>query len=209
MSSTELGRRIRSVLAEPSNAQSSLDSTLLYAESLVRGLDGGDTDVRLKALESDLQTIHSDIVARSNNPRHTEVFLSVLSRLAPVMSSSSIISEWFDVCLRPALRNPELSFAAVRHAKDLVIAALHNLADQYSKLVSDFRRRLLELYLRDVINEGSSEDILEWAEMDEKERNVKAKWKANLEEIILRDGSERPAVSDGLPDTKATVELMP
>jgi hypothetical protein len=195
MSTTELGRRMRSLLGETQIGFASLGPVLSNVDAFVNELRGSENDERLRALEADLQTIHGDVVARSDDPRQTELFLAALSRLSPIMSSSSIISDWFDVCLRPALRNSELSPAAVRHAKDLIITALHNTVEQYSKLVSDFRRRLLDLYLRDVVNEGSGEDVLEWAEMDQKERDVKTTWKSNLEEIILIHGSERPAVS--------------
>jgi hypothetical protein len=195
MSPAELSRRIRALLLEPSPSPSTLENTFSLVDLFITELNGSEEDERLKILEGDLQTIYGDIVVRSDGSQQTELFLAVLNRLSPLLSSSSIISEWFDVCLRPALRNPLLSPRATQHAKDLVIAALHNLAAQYSKLVSDFRRRLLDLYLRDVHNDGSGEDALEWAEMDQKERDVKTVWKTNLEEIIIRHGSERPAVS--------------
>jgi hypothetical protein len=191
----QLSHRLRTAFHEPSSNSSIFETNLLHVDAFIDAVNATGNDELLRNFASDLRGIYSDIVARSDNPQHTELFIAVLSRLAPVLSSSSIISDWFDVCLRPALRNPELSAQAIRHAKDLIFAALHSVVDQYSKLVSDFRRRLLDLYLRDAFNEGAGADILEWAEMGQRERDVKTVWKTNLEDILIKHGTERPAAS--------------
>ena len=61
--------------------------------------------------------------------------------------------------------------------------------------MGDFRRRLMDLYLLDAFNESSGDDALEWAELEQSQREQKACWKANLEDVLVSVGLERPAVS--------------
>ena len=60
--------------------------------------------------------------------------------------------------------------------------------------VREFRRRLMDLYLLDAYNESSGEDVLEWAELDDAQKEAKACWKANLEDVLVRVGLQRPQV---------------
>jgi hypothetical protein len=194
--STELGRYLRVLLQGTSPDPGVLENVLPQVDSFVAQVQAGEIETeQLRSVEEELQSLHNEIVARSDGSYQTELLLQILDRLSPALSSSSIISEWFDTCLRPALRESTLPHEAVRHAKNIVIAALHNPAEQYSKLVTDFRRRLLDLYLRDALDEGSETDILEWSEMDQGERAAKTAWKVNLEDILIIHSTEHPSVS--------------
>jgi hypothetical protein len=117
----------------------------------------------------------------------------VLHHLRPILSSTSIIATWFDLVLRPALREPKLPTASVNYAKELIICALEN--SQNSDKVREFRRRLLDLYLLDAFNEGSWDDVLEWAGLDQEQRDRVTHWKSNLDDLLIKFGLERPAVS--------------
>ncbi|KAI1795805.1 hypothetical protein LXA43DRAFT_989612 [Ganoderma leucocontextum] len=157
----------------------------------------------LYQLEEELQGIYDDLLCHALFPQ-AELFLAFLYHLRPVLSSSSIISTWFDLVLRPTLREPKLPLSAVNHAKELIISALDpgsNFSDaedgsleakKQKERVGDFRRRLMDLYLLDAHNESSGDDVLEWAELDQDQREKKACWKSNLEDVLVRVGLERP-----------------
>ncbi len=147
---------------------------------------------RIFRLEEELQEIcHEGLVYVTLES--TEIFLAVLYHLGPTLPPTSVMS-WFDLVLRPALREPKLPTQAVNHAKDLIISSLHKANGACIEKVKDFRRRLMELYLLDAFNEGSGEDILEWAELTQEDRHKRTHWKHNLEDILLRSGNERPEV---------------
>ncbi|KAI0670310.1 hypothetical protein C8Q78DRAFT_1191212 [Trametes maxima] len=156
----------------------------------------------LHQLEDELQVIYDDVVGHALFPQ-AELFLAFLYHLRPVLPSSSIISTWFDLVLRPTLREPRLPLPAVNYAKELIISALDpgsNFSaeedsvemEKQKERVGDFRRRLMDLYLLDAYNESSGDDVLEWAELDEEQREKKACWKANLEDVLVRVALERP-----------------
>lgn len=136
-----------------------------------------------------------------SNVRQVETFLTILHHLAPVMSPTSIIS-WFEVVFRPALREPRLATTPLNYAKELIVQALKINQGVYSdatpnltERVTGFRRRLYELYLLDAFNEGSKDDVLEWTSLEEEERQKLSCWKENLEDILIRYGSENPEVN--------------
>ncbi|KAF9264764.1 hypothetical protein L218DRAFT_899786 [Marasmius fiardii PR-910] len=137
-------------------------------------------------LDQELQSVYDEVVDHS--PSHVQLFLALLFHLKSLLSPSSIIESWFDLVLRPALRLPKLSTPAVQQARDLVLFALCSDEAACQRKVFEFRRRLLDLYLLDAFNEGSGEDVMEWEELDRAEREKRAFWKSNLEEILLRFG---------------------
>ena len=108
--------------------------------------------------------------------------------------------------LRPALREPKLAVEAVNHAKEVIVSALnpiHRIKNEMTtdadkekrrEKVKNFRRRLMDLYLLDAFNESSGDDVLEWAELDDAQKERKACWKANLEDVLVRIGLQRPQV---------------
>ncbi|KAJ7136538.1 pyrroline-5-carboxylate reductase dimerization-domain-containing protein [Mycena crocata] len=167
------------------------DLLALTDEFVLECASTGEPEVAVFQLEEQLHQIHGDVVDHASL-RHTQVFLAVLHHLRPILPSVSIISSWFDLVLRPALREPKLPAPALNHAKELVVSALRKDDNRYADKVADFRRRLLDLYLLDAFNEGSGVDVLEWAELDAPQREKKTRWKANLEDILLKSGQERP-----------------
>lgn len=185
MSVSAVYRQVRSLLEESADAPP-LAEALLTVDSFV--LDCAEQDVPLHNLDDELQVIHHDLVDHSSFS-HTEIFLAVLHHLRPILSSTSIISIWFDLVLRPALREPKLPTGAVNHAKELIVYALEG--TQNLDKVSEFRRRLLDLYLLD----ASGDDVLEWADLDQEQRDRRMHWKMNLEDILVKFGLERPVVS--------------
>ncbi|KAJ7632495.1 hypothetical protein FB45DRAFT_912598 [Roridomyces roridus] len=173
-----LARQVRSVL-ETENG--SLTDLLSYVDDFVQSAPSDQQ----QGFEEQLHQLH-DVVDHSS-PHHTQVFLAVLHhlRLAPC----SIISSWFDLVIRPALREPNLAVPAVNYAKELVLSALC----QSDPRVPDFRRRLLDLYLLDAFNEGSGHDLVEWAALDSLRREQQTRWKLNLQDILLTFGEKCPA----------------
>ena len=165
-----------------------------------------ESSALLSQLEDELQQIYHEVLGHSLLP-HAEVFLAFLFRLKPVLHARSIISTWFDLVLRPALREPKLSLLAINHAKLLILNALDPNSnfmgadgdgaeiEKQKERMGDFRRRLMDLYLLDAFNESSGDDALEWAELEQSQREQKACWKANLEDVLVSVGLERPAVS--------------
>ncbi|KAJ7105763.1 hypothetical protein C8R43DRAFT_1100098 [Mycena crocata] len=186
---SSLAREVRAVLE--SESASVADLLALTDEFVLECASAGEPEVAVFQLEEQLHQIHGDVVDHASL-RHTQVFLAVLHHLRPILPSVSIISSWFDLVLRPALREPKLPAPALNHAKELVVSALRKDDDRYADKVADFRRRLLDLYLLDAFNEGSGVDVLEWAELDGPQREKKTRWKANLEDILLKSGQERP-----------------
>lgn len=147
-------------------------------------------------LEDELITIHRE-VGHELTPRQTEIFLAVLYHLRTILSPISIIISWFDLVLRPALREPRLPLVALHEASDLVVLALEIDTDdeEVHAKVSAFRRQLVHLYLLDAFNEGSGDDVITRAELDELSREKKERWKLNLEGILLKHGIHQPGVS--------------
>ncbi|KAI0818775.1 hypothetical protein BC629DRAFT_1579276 [Irpex lacteus] len=193
-SSSDISRQLRLLLANPSD-EPSLSSFLDNVDALVAEcLHTQNSAGVLEQLEEDLQTIYHDVIDQSESS-HNRIILSVLYHLRPILPSVSIISTWFDLVLRPALREPKLPEETVTHAKELIVSALSPVK-QVRDAVSDdpdkdkrreksreFRRRLMELYLLDAYNESSGEEVLEWAELDDAQKETKACWKSNLEDV--------------------------
>ena len=189
MASTPIAQRLRQVLEKRSDA-SALPSLLAQVDRFC--VDRPASEQSLVKLEEELQVVHQDFCHSSLH--HTEVFLSVLYHLSPALSPNSVISTWWDLVLRRALRIPKLSTAAVNHAKELINVGLQKSDACSTEKTRGFRRRLLDLYLHDAYNEGSAEDILGWSQLDKKQREEKMHWKSNLEDVLLAFGMSLPAV---------------
>jgi len=187
-----LPRQIRSTLENGPDALPTNDLLVIIDEFITECTQEKEPEILIFHLEEDLHFIHHDVVDYACL-RQTEVFLAVLYHLGPLLPPTSVIS-WFDLILRPALREPKLPTQAVYHAKELIISALQKTNEIYAEKLGDFRRRLLELYLLDAFNEGSGDDVLEWAELSAEERRKRTHWKHNLEDILVKFGNERPEV---------------
>ncbi|KAJ7685064.1 hypothetical protein DFH06DRAFT_1157285 [Mycena polygramma] len=189
MSATLL-RQVRAVLE--TEGSSIADLLTLTDDFVLECSSAPEPEVLAFQVEEQLHHLHDDVVDHSSL-HHTEVFLAVLHHLCPILPSVSIISSWFDLVLRPALREPKLPVPTVTHAKELIVSALCKEDDRYPEKIAEFRCRLLDLYLLDAFNEGSGDDVLEWAELDDLQREKKTRWKSNLEDILLKYGQERPS----------------
>lgn len=192
MQNINLPRQVRSVLESLPDALPLHELLILIDDFVLECTSSPEPEVLLFQLEEELQTVHNEVVDHSSLLQ-TEVFLAVLYHLCPILPSTSVIS-WFDIVLRPALREPKLPTPTVNHAKELIILALQKTEESYVEKVKEFRRRLMDLYLLDALNEGSGEDVLEWAELDEEQRDKRSHWKWNLEDVLLKFGTERPEV---------------
>jgi hypothetical protein len=131
---------------------------------------------------------HSDL-------RQFSGFLSLLHALLPSLPPSSIISSWWDLALRPALRTPKLNQLSVSQAKELV---LHGMSGGEESKASEFRRRIVDLYLLDVLSDSSGDDAVETAKMEAEEQELRRCWKMHLEGILLSDGIRRPKVRSAM-----------
>ncbi|KAG7092375.1 hypothetical protein E1B28_008733 [Marasmius oreades] len=187
MELAELSRQVRLVCESALSQADLLASADDFVES---SLLSSDIETISSRLDQELQSVYVEVVDHS--PSHVQLFLALLFHVKSLLSPSSIISSWFDLVLRPALRLPKLSTPAVQQARELVLFALSSDKLACQKKVVEFRRRVLDLYLLDAFNEVSDEDVLEWAELDGAEREKRAFWKSNLEEILLRLGESRP-----------------
>ncbi|KAI0934089.1 hypothetical protein AcV5_006053 [Taiwanofungus camphoratus] len=212
MSATDVARPLRALLESAPDAPP-LPSLLAIADSVVSVLRTSSAPgPLLLSLEDELQAVYDDVINHAV-PAQGEIFLAVLHRLRPVLPPASLIETWFDLVLRPALREPRLAAPAADQAKELILAALdpdngipagllsgaemgaevpEEERDKQRDKVGRFRRRLMELYLLDAFNESSGDDVLEWAKLDSSQREKKAFWKANLEDVLVRLGLERP-----------------
>jgi hypothetical protein len=192
MQNSNLARHVRSVLESLPDALPRHELLNLTDQFVLECSASQEPHVQLSQLEEDLQKVLHDV--DHSALFQTEVLLEVLYHLGPILPPTSVIS-WFDIVLRPALREPKLLTTTLNHAKELIIVALRDTQETFLEKVGDFRRRLLDLYLLDAFNEGSGNDVLEWAELDEEQREKRTHWKLNLEDILLKFAAERPQVS--------------
>lgn len=193
MSNSALSRQVLAVLK---NAPDAIPLTDLLAaiDTFVSEIkSSAASHAQLFQLEEDLHAIHNEVVDYSSL-QQGETILAILFHLKDVLPSTSVIS-WFDLVLRPALREPKLATEAVKHAQDLVISALKRTNEAYVDKIEGFRKQLLELYLLDAFNEVSEDDVLEWAELNDEKRQQRTHWKHNLEDLLLRFGDVCPKVS--------------
>ncbi|TFK54957.1 hypothetical protein OE88DRAFT_1717047 [Heliocybe sulcata] len=191
MSIPDLARYLRQVLDDASDIQVTNHLAPLVEPLIAEYCSSPEPDTIRTRLDDELLTIHKDVLEHTS-PRHLDIFLTALQDLQPILSPCSVISTWFDIILRPALRDPKLPDATVNRAKELIISALHRRSDDYSEKIREFRRRLLDLYLLDAHNEGSGEDVLEWAALDQDQRGKRTCWKENLEDTLARYSLEQP-----------------
>ena len=188
---SEVARQLR-LLLENSPQASSEDELYAFVDNFVhRWTTAEEPEQLLSAFEDELQAIHRDAVNHDSYV-HAGLILGVLGHLAPALTAAAIIEAWWDLVLRPALREPRLSRAALGHAKDLTLIALERPCDDERQ--ANFQRRVLDLYLLDAFNESSSDDIIEWAEFPEEDRHRRQTWKTNLEDVLVRYGLRQSEV---------------
>ncbi|KAA1469542.1 hypothetical protein DENSPDRAFT_816598 [Dentipellis sp. KUC8613] len=191
MTTTELIRQLRLSLGSSPQAEKLEGVLALVDQFVLECASSPEPEVLLFHLEDELQAVHRDVFHHEQF-HQMELFLSVLYHLTPVLSPTSLISTWFELILRPALREPKLPNTAIAQAKDLVLTALKQKDENYSEKQGEFRRRILDLYLLDAFNEGSGEDMLEWADLPQAQREKRNVWKSNLEDILVKFGMDEP-----------------
>ena len=192
MSIAVLSNQLRLALEDPADKYSREQALSAVDEFVAGCLCSEEPEAQLFRVEEELQIIHDGVVDHTSLG-HTEVFLDVLNHLRPLLSPTSIISTWFDLVLRPALREPKLPTSSVIHAKELIIFAAENEDRRYPEKVREFRRRLMD-HLLDAYNEGFGDDILEWTKLDLRQRDKRHLWKSNLEDALVKFGLKRPVV---------------
>ncbi|KAF5391254.1 hypothetical protein D9757_001967 [Collybiopsis confluens] len=203
----DLGRQLRHIFIEAPEAIS-LAELLSLVENLASSGPLHDDQAFSTQLELELSTIHSEFLDHSVL-YHAQVLLAVLYHLRERLTPSTIITFWFDIVLRPALRTEKLATVSVGHAKELILCAMRERTEeesQYREKINEFRTRLFDLYLLDTLNEGSQDDLLEWTELDVAQREKKAFWKDNLEDILLKFADMCP---DALLTSLCTHFLVP
>lgn len=189
---SDLARQVRLLLEDAPDA-SSLSQVVDSIQCAVAEWSSSPS-AEPQILLSSLEDIYHDVINHALF-RQVDTLLTILYHLRPVIPATSIISTWFDLVLRPALREPKLPTSGVKCAKELILAALEKPENDNAEMLKNFRRRLLDLYLLDAYNESSGDDALEFAELDQDQRDKKARWKANLQDVLVMFGLKRPKVS--------------
>ena len=195
MVSVDLTKPFRSVLTEPTN-ETLYNDFISQVDTRIDQVSSSDDKKQAGAeFEEELHKIYAEDVDFTQHILSLELFLQILGRSQPILPVCSVISTWFDLVLRPALREPRLAPSAKECAKELVVAGLKDDEDIPEK-VREFRRRLVDLFLLDALNENFGSDILEWVELNEQQREKNRLWSENLEDVLIRFGLLIPEVSD-------------
>ena len=192
MSDAELAKQLQGHLEEQKNDQdlfTFFQRLDVRVEELARL---SDQDQRKRSFKDILKNVYQKDVDPSNL-RHVSIYLELMYHCRKLFSAEAFISNWFDLILRPALREPKLATVHVEHAKELILSSLEPNEEITEKLLG-FRRHLVDLFLFDAYNESSGKDILVWADMDETQREKGMCWKQNLQDILLRFGIEETKV---------------
>ena len=175
--SLDISRRIRAAL-DSSSPTKSLPEVLTVIDDFVQQQQETDLAV-LDQLQSEVESMYKELVDHSL-PANVEAFVSILHAFLPVFKPIDVITCWWDLLLRAALRDPRLPAKALQQVKVITLRGL--LPD--SPKVPEFRRRIIQLYLLDVHDEISRRDVLEHATMNTNERRIQQLWKRNLGDIL-------------------------
>lgn len=189
----DLTKPFRSLLTDPTNETLYNDLITQVDERIGQITTSSDKKQAEADFEEELHKIYDEDVDFTIHILSLELFLQILGHSQSILPVCSIISTWFDLVLRPALREPRLAPSAKEHAKELVVAGLKDDAD-FTEKVQEFRRRLVDLFLLDALNETFGSDILEWVELNEQQREKNRLWSENLEDILIRFGLLIPEV---------------
>ena len=164
-----------------------------FLARLTSSTDCASTIARVEELLQDIY--HTDV--DHSTPDHACIVVAFLHQIRKQLPAASIISTWFDLLLRPAMREPRIRKDTIDQVQDLVVGALKDSKASNSKQ-EEFAKRLLELYLLDAPNLSSGEEALEKVSLDRDERRRRKFWKNNLESTLLAFAVKNPAVSFSL-----------
>lgn len=193
MIAIDLAKSFRSLLADPTN-EAFCNDLVSQVDARIGQITSSDDKKQAETdFEEELHKIYDEDVDFSKHVLPLELFLQILTHSQSVVPVSSIVSTWFDLVLRPALREPRLAPSSKEHAKELIVAGLDDDEDVPEK-VQGFRRRLVDLFLLDALNESFGSDILEWVELNEQQRDSNRLWKQNLEDVLVKFGLLMPEV---------------
>ncbi|PCH38043.1 hypothetical protein WOLCODRAFT_114704 [Wolfiporia cocos MD-104 SS10] len=209
MAAADLSRPLR-LLLESAPEAPSLNTLLTLVDAYALEVPASPNPRKvLTALEDELEEIYNEAID-PESLNHMEIFIEVLYHLKSILPPSSLILTWFDLILKRGLREPRLPLPAVECTKELIMATLNPDFDtdfivedsseegkqeereRQREKVGGFRRRLMDYYLLDAYNESSDTDALEWAGLDEVERERRSSWKTNLGDVLVREGLQRP-----------------
>lgn len=175
--SLDISRRIRVALDSDSPTKN-LTEVINAIDAFVQQQQEIDLAV-LDQLQGEVESIYKELVDHSL-PANVEAFVSILHGFLPVFKPINVITCWWDLVLRAALRDPRLPAKALQQVKAIT---LHGLIPDSPK-APEFRKRIIELYLLDVHDEISRRDVLEHATMSANERRIQQLWKHNLGNIL-------------------------
>ncbi|KAF8517269.1 Hamartin protein-domain-containing protein [Hysterangium stoloniferum] len=187
--SSNISQRIRVALAKGSSSKGlseALSEALVSIDAFVRKHSEED-QAALNQLRDELQSMYKDLVDHSSSA-NVEAFLAILHAFLPIFRPIYAITDWWDLVLRAALRDPRLSAGAQQEAKTITLHALiHD-----SPKVGEFRKRIMELFLLDAYDESSGSDALEQATMSSEEQRAQQTWKRNLGDILEQYCIQKP-----------------
>ena len=192
MSDVDLWSQLRALLSSPSN-QTLMHDCIDLIKTQVNDITTTENSLdRSSEFERDLYTTCKDTPGISQ-VIHLETILGMLRSATPVLSTTSLVSSWFDLVLQPALREPQLSLSSRDCAKELILLAMTGSSTtDNTNVVSEFIHHIVDTYL-DVF-ELSDNDIMKSTKLDEHTERVSIVWKENLEDILLRFGLLKPGV---------------
>jgi hypothetical protein len=186
--SLDISRRIRVALDSDSPTKNLSDLLTAIDVFIQQQQDAPDPAV-FEQLQDEGEAIYKELVDHSSSA-NIEAFITIMHAFLPIFEPLHIITSWWDLVLRAALRDPRLSAKALQQVKAVTLRGLiHD-----SSKAPEFRKRIIELYLLDVHDETSRRDALEHATMSADERRIQKLWKHNLGDILEEFYAQKPDV---------------
>ncbi|KDQ10321.1 hypothetical protein BOTBODRAFT_147832 [Botryobasidium botryosum FD-172 SS1] len=189
MSPQDVAQSLQAALASPPPVD--LTGVTSIAQQFISGLQSLDEEERATAtaeLEKELQYTYENLVDVESTDQ-VQCFFTVLYVLREALPHASIVSLWFYLAIRPALRNTRLNAATVEHVKELVLMTMQSEGESKP---DEIHRRVMDLYLLDAPSEHSAVEALEDVDLDSEERKKRRVWKENLQDILITHGLTRP-----------------
>ncbi|KZV97656.1 hypothetical protein EXIGLDRAFT_832683 [Exidia glandulosa HHB12029] len=141
----------------------------------------------LPAVEDVVQDVHR--VVRFDVPAHHHNFIALLA-LPEMHHPEKVVSTWTELALQAVLKHTRLDSQTLQAAKELAVGALAGPDD--ALYVSEYRKRVFQLYLLDAPSDTSGPDAVDSAAMDEAEKESKKVWKENLGDILIAFAMRNP-----------------
>lgn len=184
----DISQRIRAALDSGSPSKNLSDLVAAIDAFVQQQQDDPDPAI-IEQLQAEGEAIHKEQMDRTSATT-VEAFVTIMHALLPLITPLYIITCWWDLVLRPALREPRLSARAKQQAKALTLKTLTS----DSPKAPEFRKRIIELFLLDVQDDLSRSDALEHATMSADEKRIQKVWKHNLTDILKEVHVQKPDV---------------